>query len=115
MWRVGNGESIKIWEHQWLSEQSNSKVVSSRTDTDVIFVKDLFMASTSVWDLGLVQRFFLPWEVDLIYRIPGSEEPAANLLIWPLTPTGDYSMRSAYCMLESNARKDNPRSSSLDG
>ena len=98
-----------------LSEQSNCKVVSSRTDTDVIFVKDLFMASTRVWDLGLVQRFFLPWEVDLICRIPGSEEPAADLLIWPLTPTGDYSVRSAYCMLESNARKDNPRSSSLDG
>ena len=63
---------------------------------------------------GLVQRFFLPWEVDLICRIPGCEEPAADLLIWPLTPTGDYSVRSAYHILESNARKDNPRSSSLD-
>ena len=60
VWRVGNKKSIKIWEHKWLPEHSNSKVVSPRTDTDVIYEKDLFLAGRRVWDLSLVQRLFLP-------------------------------------------------------
>ena len=81
VWRVGNRESIKIWEHKWLPEHLNSKVVSPRTDTNVIYVKDLFLAGRRVWDLGLVQRLFLPWEADLIRRILVSEESVADLLI----------------------------------
>ena len=115
VWRVGNGESIKILEHQWLQEHSNSKIVSPRTVSDVIFVKDLFLAGRRVWDPGLVHRLFLPWEADLICKIPVGEEPATDLLVWPLTPTGDYSVRSAYRLLESNAWRANPGSSSLDG
>ena len=59
----------------------------------MIFVKDLFLAGRRVWDPGLVHRLFLPWEADLICRIPVGEEPATDLLVWPLTPTGDYSVR----------------------
>ena len=55
VWRVWNGESIKIWEHKWLPEPSNSKVVSPRIDIDVSFVKDLFVVGRRVWDLGLMQ------------------------------------------------------------
>jgi len=54
MWRVGNGESIKIWEHKWLPELSNNYVVSPRIDTEVSLVKDLFVAGRRVWDPGLV-------------------------------------------------------------
>ena len=105
----------KIWEHKWLPKLSKSKVVSPRTDTDVIFMKDLFLAGRRVWDPGLVQQLFLPWEADLIRRIPMCEESIADLLIWPLTPTGDYSVQSAYRMLESTARCVNPGSSLVDG
>ena len=115
VWRVGNGESIKIWEHNWLPDHSNSKVVSPRTNTNTLFVKDLFLEGRRVWDPGLVERIFLPWEAELIQRIPVNEEYVEDLLIWPLTPTGDYSVRSAYQMLETNARRLNSGSSSPDG
>ena len=96
-------------------EHSNSKVVSPRTNADVIFVKDLLLTDRRVWDLGLVQRLFLPWEADLICRIPMGEESAADLLIWPLSHTGDYSVWSAYRLLESSAWRVNLGSSLLDG
>ena len=52
-------------------------------------MNDLFLAGRRVWDPGLVKRiFFLPWEVELIQRIPVSEEYVEDLLIWLLTPTG---------------------------
>lgn len=56
-----------------------------------------------------MQRLFLPWEANLIRRIPVSEESVADLLIWPFTPTGDYRVSSAYRMLESKVRSVNPR------
>ena len=43
------------------------------------------------------------------------EESVVDLLTWPLTPTRDYSVWSAYHMLESNAGSVNPRSTSGDG
>ena len=58
VWRVGNGESIKIWEHNWLPDHSNSKVVSPRTNTNTLFVKDLFLEGRRVWDPGLVEMIF---------------------------------------------------------
>ena len=64
VWRVGDGESIKIWEHSWLPNLSNSQVVSSRTTTDALYVKDLFFADRRVWDPGLVENIFLPWEAE---------------------------------------------------
>ena len=37
-----------------------------KIDTEVSLVKDLFIASRRVWDPGLVQWLFLPWEAELI-------------------------------------------------
>ena len=73
------------------------------------------MAGRRLWDPSLVQRLFLPWEVELIQRIPVGEESIADLLTWPHTPTGEYSVWSAYRMLESTIRSVNPGSSSRDG
>ena len=33
-------------------------MVSPRTNTDILYVKDLFMAGRRVWDLGLVDEVF---------------------------------------------------------
>lgn len=56
--RVGDGESIKIWEHSWLPNLSNNRVVSPRNSTDVNYVKDLFFEDRKVWDPGLVEHIF---------------------------------------------------------
>ena len=42
---------------------------------------------------------FLPWEAELVGRIPVSEGWDEDILIWPLTSGGEYSVRSAYWML----------------
>ena len=40
--KVGDEGSIKIWEHNWLQDPSNSRVVSPRNNTNVLYVKELF-------------------------------------------------------------------------
>ena len=114
VWRVGDGESINIWEHSWLLNLSNSWVISPQNSTAAEYVKDLFFEDRRVWDSGLVERIFWPWEAETILRILVYEGSVTDKLIWPLTPNGDFSIRSAYRMLESTARSSNPYSSSMD-
>ena len=114
VWRVGDGESIKIWEHSWLPNLSNSRAISPRNSSEAEYVKDLFFEGRRVWDPGLVERIFLSWEAETILRIPICEGSMTNKLIWPLTPDGVYSVQCAYRMLESMARSSHPCSSSMD-
>ena len=65
----------------------------------VTHVKDLFYPGTRIWDPGLLERTFLPWEAELIKFIYVSIGRVEDLLIWPLTLDGNYSVRSAYYML----------------
>ena len=55
-----------------------------------------------------MESIFLPWEAEMIQWIPVSEGYVEDLLIWPLTPDGNYSVRSTYRMLETNARLLSP-------
>ena len=98
-----------------MSNLSNSQVVSLRNTTNAIFVRDLFFEERRVWDPGLVENIFLPWEAKTILQILVSERRVEDQLIWPLTPDGNYKVWSAYQMLESTARLLNPRSSSMAG
>lgn len=91
-----------------MPDPSKSKVVSLQTSTDALYVKDLFLAGRRVWDPGLVEKNFLPWEVEMIQQIPISEGYVEDLIIWPLTHDGDYSVQGPYQMLETNARLLSP-------
>ena len=54
---------------------------------------------------------FYPWEADMVRRIQVSEACDEDLLVWPLTADGSYSVRSAYCLLASVEASIAPSSS----
>ena len=54
---------------------------------------------------------FYPWEADMVSRIQVSEACDEDLLVWPLTADGSYSVRSAYCLLASVEASTTPSSS----
>ena len=92
MWRVGNGELIDVWKHQWLPNPSCSKIVSPRAGSPVTWVCDLSYPNTRIWDLGKLERCFLPWEAELVGRSPINEGWDEDILIWPFTSNGKYSL-----------------------
>ena len=57
---------------------------------------------------------FLPWEVEMIKVIPVSEGQVEDLLTWPLTLDGNYSVRSAYHMLMAEVSSQEPSTSSME-
>ena len=68
---------------------------------------ELFYPDTRVWNSGLLERCFLPWEVEMIKQIYVHEGAGDDVLVWPLTPNGNYSVRSVYRMLGAKGIKEN--------
>ena len=99
IWRIGNGEKIKVWDHQWLPESGCSKIVSPRAGSVVVRVSELFYPNSRVWDSGKLATCFLPWEAKKVGGIYVGEDEAEDVLIWPLSSSRSYSVRSAYRML----------------
>lgn len=112
IWRVGNGELIDIWSHRWLPDLAHSKIISPRANTLVARVCDLFLPNTKIWDLGKLALCFLPWESKIVRQIQVCEGGERDVLIWPLTLDGGYSVRNAYHMLATAEDNLVPSSSS---
>ena len=79
--RVGNGELIDVWKHQWLPDPTCSKIISPRVSSSVTWVYDLFYPNIRIWDPGKLEGCFLLWEAKLMGRIPISEGWDEDILI----------------------------------
>ena len=112
IWQVGDGQKIEVWKHRWLPDPAYSQIVSPRAGSSVVQVCDLFHANTRIWDLGRLESCLLPWEADMVRQIHVSDAWTEDILIWPLNMDGEYSVRSAYCMLVEADGQALPSSSS---
>ena len=115
IWRVGSGKMIDVWHHRWLPDLNHSKIISPNANNDVSRVCDLFLPGTRTWDPGRLASCFLPWETDMVRKIQVCTDGEEDILIWPLTAYGDYSVRSAYRMLVDNENQSLPSSFAPNG
>ncbi|KAL0000585.1 hypothetical protein SO802_014366 [Lithocarpus litseifolius] len=92
---------IDVWKHRWLPNPTYNKIVSPRRESSVSRVSDLFYPDTRIWDLGKLKENFYQWEAEMVSQIQVSDGSAEDLLVWPLTPDGSFSVRSAYRFLAS--------------
>ena len=76
-------------------------------------VYELFVPHTKIWDLGKLDLCFLPWEVEIVSQIKVCMDGEEDVMIWPLTANGEYSVRSAYHFLVATEDYLAPSSSSL--
>lgn len=77
------------------------KIVSPRIHASINKLVTYSNHTLKVWNVELIESLFYPWEATMITSIIVSEMDDIDTLVWPLTPDGEYSVRSAYRLLES--------------
>jgi hypothetical protein len=97
VWRVGNGEKIRIWEDKWLPTPTTYKIQSPPAVLDPSAkVCELIERNTRWWNISLLEQIFSPDEVKKILSIPLSSTNKDDILLWRGTVKGEFSVRSAY-------------------
>ena len=100
-WRVGNGKSIKIWQHHWLPRKHPTKVLSPMVETmEEATVDCLIDAGTRKWNVEMIDGIFAPQEAEEIKNIPLARKDTEDSLFWPLENDGRYSCKTGYRLLK---------------
>ena len=68
---MGNGKSIKIWQHQWLPRKHPTKILSPMVVTmEEATVDCLINEETRTWNATMIDGIFAPQEAEEIKNIP---------------------------------------------
>lgn len=105
IWRVENGETIRIWEDKWLSSSFSNRVMSHVHVLEPnARVCALIDPVSCWWNFTLIHSIFEPSEADRICCMALSPLRHPDKLIWKGSNDGIFSVKSAY-NLELNRRK----------
>jgi hypothetical protein len=97
MWRIGDGKSVSIWKDRWIpkpiiySVQTPCRILSEDAT-----VNELFDPNTGSWNRDLLREIFVEEEAEIIGNLPKSKYRRPDKLIWRASPSGTFTVRSAY-------------------
>lgn len=96
-WQVCNGDSIRIWDHNWVPSPHFGSIIPSSPVLNGIptLVGSLIDWDTSSWRIESILPFIQPDVANLIVGLPiGS--CLEDRLVWPWVKNGIYTLRSGY-------------------
>ncbi|KAA3455435.1 reverse transcriptase [Gossypium australe] len=106
-WRVGKGDQISIWEDRWIT---GGEIINSRNDgenTEIKLVADLIEESTRSWKRDVIENTFPEYIALKIKQIPLAEEAHDDFKVWRGEHTGEFTVRSAYQLLQQTTLNPN--------
>jgi hypothetical protein len=99
IWRVGNGESIKICGDRWIPYPTTYAIQTPPRILDKeSTVRSLMDEDTLWWNTTLISEIFSVEEAALIYNVPISPPRQEDNLVWLGTKNGVFTVKSAYHM-----------------
>jgi ribonuclease HI len=96
VWRIGNGETIDVWEHNWIPRQYVQRPLGCKPGVNVKLVKELLDPDRNSWDLEKLNECFFEADVADIVKIPVGRAGSDDYIAWNYTKNGVFSVRSAY-------------------
>ena len=95
VWRVGNGDNIRIWQDPWLPSGAVRYPRTRRGSTLLTRVAELIDPCTNSWDTQLVRQTFCQEDANVILSIPIFEQHE-DFVAWQFDRKGLFSVRSTY-------------------
>jgi hypothetical protein len=99
LWRVGNGETMRLWLYHWLPIYPFHPAVSEKRGLDTgALVSSLTNRNTGWWDLNMVNSLFPESVAAQICGLPLKSLAQLDRVVWKGTIHRCFSVRSAYYM-----------------
>ncbi|CAL1374304.1 unnamed protein product [Linum trigynum] len=96
-WRIGNGDSVRIWGDKWIPHKEIQYVTSSPRGLPVdARVSDLIDPITEVWDLPTLEKCFPAEMIQTVLQIPLRGFHERDKLIWSSSKDGNYTVKDGY-------------------
>ncbi|KAL0451733.1 UNVERIFIED_CONTAM: Retrovirus-related Pol polyprotein from type-1 retrotransposable element R2 [Sesamum latifolium] len=96
-WRVGNGNTIRVWDDPWLLRPFLFRAISPHgPELAHLKVCDLIDADTKDWNNDLIRIIFWQEDANLILDLSLSFQNGDDFFGWHHTANGKFSVRSAY-------------------
>ena len=108
VWRVGNGNTIRIWRDRWIPRNGSGRPVTPQGRCRLRRVSEL-LDNHGAWRMDVVRDTFFPVDAEEIVKIRTSPRMGDDLLAWSPERNGHFSVRSAYRL----ALEDHLRSTSV--
>jgi hypothetical protein len=97
IWRIGNGEKVRIWQDKWIPRPSTFKIQSPPVILNsMATVGELIDKESKEWNKSLLENIFSEEESKLILALPISQTGQEDIQLWRGTSTGAFTVRSAY-------------------
>ncbi|KAL6141594.1 hypothetical protein ACLB2K_059882 [Fragaria x ananassa] len=94
-WRIGSGESVKIWGDKWLPAPWSFKAVTP-CFMDPNATVNLLMNIPGMWNTDYIKQYFLPVDVEKILAVPLCDGSRGDVAVWHFNENGRYSVKSGY-------------------
>ena len=84
----------------WLPGKFNNKIISPSIARDnTAMFSSLIDQTNRVWKGELIELYFFEWEADIIKNIPLCRSIQEDVLIWPFSSDGEYTVQIEYKFL----------------
>lgn len=117
IWRVGNGQLIRVWRDPWIPRNTSRRVISKQGNCRIKRAST-FLDANGAWDLQKLSHAFLHVDVNDIVKIKTSCRGGDDFLAWHLEKNGMFTVRGAYRLAVNIQRREiggEAASSQLDG
>ncbi|XP_074297260.1 uncharacterized protein LOC141627964 [Silene latifolia] len=95
-WRIGDGNSTRVWRETWLPGTHMGRVISPCVDGNENLKVSELLSKYGGWNLELVSSLFLPFETEHILNIRVSQHRPMDIWYWKAEKDGMYFVKSAY-------------------
>ncbi|TYH80252.1 hypothetical protein ES332_D03G120200v1 [Gossypium tomentosum] len=95
-WRIGNGESVNIWNDKWLSGPGNGKIECQNIDIRYTRISDLINKEENTWNQEVICTLFGEKQWQDIASIPLVSSRLQDTLVWRGDNSRVYTEKSGY-------------------
>jgi hypothetical protein len=95
IWRVGNGESIKIWRHNWVPREPHPRPIRERNFNRLTYVNELMVPGEKRWEQR-VRHLLLEDDAEAVLKIRIPQRDTEDIPAWHCEKNGLFTVKSAY-------------------